>query len=91
MAVKSGCKAYLGYNNLNVTPLGFKNEFTVAANAANYALLSGATFSKALEYGKITFTLEYLKLLKVDKVAAGILLTNRNGLARLGDPNALAY
>jgi hypothetical protein len=89
-AVDHGCRAYLGYNRVHSVPFAFGSQFALAANAANIALLVGATFSEAFDYARVVHTLEYLGVLRVDPVAAALLLANRDALTLLGNSMEIA-
>jgi hypothetical protein len=91
LAISSGSKAYLGYDDLHWVYFAWTNEFTQASNAANYALLEGKTYQDAFNIAYATYTQKYQQILNAnDAPAAAAMLHNRDHLRLLGDPNAKA-
>lgn len=91
LAIATGAKAYLGYSDLHWVYFAWTNEFTEAANAANFALLEGKTYQQAYNLAYTVYTQKYLQILAaMDWPAAAAMLHNRDCLTLLGDPNAIA-
>ena len=92
LAISTGARAYLGYDDLHWVYLNWTNEFTEAANAANYALLEGKTYQDAYNIAYAIYTQKYLQILNANAhdPAAGAMLHDRDCLKLLGDPNAKA-
>jgi hypothetical protein len=91
LAVTSGARAYLGYNDLHWVYFAWTSQFTQAANAGNIALLEGKTYQEAYNIAYNVHTTMYNQILAANDVpAASAMLHNRNCLTLLGDPNAKA-
>jgi hypothetical protein len=91
LSITSGTRAYLGYHDLHWVYFAWTNQFTQAANAANFALLEGKTFQEAFDIAYNVYTQMYNQILAGnDTVAAAAMLHNRNCLTLLGEPVAKA-
>jgi hypothetical protein len=83
-------KAYLGYDDLHWVHLWYLDQFTEAANAANFALLEGKTYQQAYDIAIQKYNEKYVELAPVDATAAGLMLHDRDHLQLLGNPSAKA-
>ncbi len=91
LAVANGTRAYLGYHEPHWVFFAWTNQFTEAANAANYALLEGKTFQEAYNIAIAKHTEMYNQILAGNDVpAAAAMMGNRDCLTLLGDPTAKA-
>ena len=91
-AISACAKAYLGYDELHWVHLWYIDEFTEAANEANYALLEGDTFGVAYKRGYNKYTEKWQDLVALGAdYAASLMLHDRDHLVRLGDYYATAY
>jgi len=90
LAVGANARAYLGYDELHWVHLWYLNQFTEAANAANFALLEGKTYQQAYDIAIQKYNEKYTELLSADSQAAALMLHNRNHLQIIGDASAKA-
>ncbi|MCL2173605.1 MAG: hypothetical protein FWB84_08260 [Candidatus Bathyarchaeota archaeon] len=90
LAVSTGAKAYIGYDELHWVHLWYIDDFIEAANAANYALLEGKTYEEAYELAIKKHNEIYDKLINIDTQAAALILHNRDHLQIIGNRFATA-
>jgi hypothetical protein len=91
-AISACAKAYLGYDDLHWVHLWYIDEFTEAANEANYALLEGDNFGVAYKRGYDKYTEKYQELVALGAdYAAALMLHDRDHFVRLGDYYATAH
>jgi hypothetical protein len=90
LAIDSGAKVYLGYDDLHWIHTGYIADFVEASNAANYALLEGKSFQEAYDAGIAKYNEKYDKLIVTDSATAALMLEDRDRLTIVGDATAKA-
>jgi hypothetical protein len=93
-AIGAGVRAYLGYTLHHIFWTPYQDEFGVAANAANYALLECKTMQQAFDAGWAAYDQLYNDLLAMGGAAANLVapsaLHDRDCFALLGTASAVA-